>query len=160
MLIDKYHALSKREQQILIFATPVIIFLMLWILLIKPIIDTQDKLARNIESNQVKLSWMQENAARTGNSLTITNTRNAPKNKSQLRQQMSKLLKNHQLSVDRIQNINNTDVSYRLNNAKFNSVLTLLDSIEKQGMQLAQVQISKAKLTAIVNTRLVVSFKE
>jgi len=159
MLIDKYHALSKREQQILIFATPVVILLILWILVIKPIIDTQGKLTRNIENNRVKLTWMLENAARTGN-LNIATTNNAPKNKSQLRQQMNKLLKNHQLSVDRIQNINNTDVSYRLNNAKFNSVLALLDSIEKQGVKVAQIQISKAKLTGIVNTRLVVAFKE
>jgi len=159
MFIDKYHALSKREQQILIFATPVVILLILWILVIKPIIDTQDKLTRNIESNRVKLTWMQENAARTGN-LNIATTNNAPKNKSQLRQQMNRLLENHQLSVDRIQNINNTDVSYRLNNAKFSSVLALLDRIEKQGVKVAQIQISKAKLTGIVNTRLVVAFKE
>jgi len=160
MLMDKYHALSKREQQILIFATPLVILLMLWILVIKPIIDTRDKLTRDIENNQVKLRWMQENAARTGNNLKIVNAHTAPKNKSQLRQQMNRLLKSHQLSVDRIQNINSTDVSYLLNNAKFNSVLALLDSIEKQGMQLTQIQISQAKSAAIVNTRLVVAFRE
>lgn len=160
MLIDKYHALSKREQQILIFAAPLVILLILWILVIKPSIDTHNKLTRSIESNTVKLNWMQENAGRTGNSLNAPANTHRPKNKSQLRQLMNKLLKSHQVSVERIQNINGSDVSYRLNNPKFNNVLALINSIEKQGIQMVQVQISKAKLVGIVNTRLVVAFKE
>jgi len=159
MLIDHYHALSRREQLLLIFSAPVIILLLLWILMVKPIIDSHNSLTAKIASNQAKLAWMQSNAVRTGNSRNSTNGTSA-NNKSQLRQQMNKLLKRHNLSVERIQNINRTNISYRFDNAKFNSVLRLIDNIEKQQIGLAEVQFSTAKLNGFVNSRLVVAFRE
>lgn len=156
MLMDKYHALTAREQLMLKIAMPTVIGILIWLILIKPIIDTDKKLHQSIANKQQQLTWMQQNASRVNTSIR-PRQHLGPTNKSQLRQQMNKLLKRHQLSVERIQNINQTDISYRLDNSRFNSVLALIKALEQQNIQVVQVQIAHSKNPGKVNTRLSVA---
>ncbi|NQZ33055.1 MAG: type II secretion system protein M [Oceanospirillaceae bacterium] len=155
MLMDKYHELSHREQWILKIAAPTVMVMLIWLIIIKPIIDTDAKLHQSIASKQQQLQWMQKNAGKI--SATTQSTRSGPSNKSQLRQQMNQLIKKHRLSVERIGNINQTDISYRLDNSLFNSVLALLQDLQQQNIKVVQVQIAKSKNLGKVNTRLLVA---
>mgnify|MGYP000008756492 CR=1 FL=1 len=154
MLKDKYHALSSREQLIIKLATPLVLILIAWLVLIKPIIDTQAKLNKSIANKEQQLTWMKNNAGNLQSSpsaaMSITST-------SQLRQLMNQLLQVHKITVERIQNINNNAVSYLFNNSQFDDVLRLVKDLQEMGVTTSQLQISSAKTPGRVNSRLTVT---
>ena len=159
MLQDKYYALSTREQLILKVAIPLALLLISWLIIFKPIIDTREKYNKNIAKHLKEYQWMQENAhfVRQGINLNQSSTAAGPANKSQLRQVMNQLIKVQRLSIERIQNVNDTDVSYRLDNGHFERLIALIKSCEDRGIRIVQVQISKSKQLGAVNTRLTVA---
>jgi len=159
MLREKFYALSLREQRIVTIAVPLVILMFCWILLLKPMLDHRSRLLLNAAKNQQQLSWMLTNASRVTTNSQTSATVNSPKNKSQLRQVMNQLLSAQNISIQRIQNVNKKDVSYRLDNSDFNNILQLLKSCQDRNIQIVQLQITKAKSAGKVNTRLTIAIQ-
>lgn len=162
MIKQKYNALSHREQTILKVAIPLTFLLISWLLVIKPMIDNKQKITKNILKHQQQLNWMQQNSHLVANNSTNQRivTGSTPANKSQLRQVMGQLIKAQKISIERIQNINQRDINYQLDNNNFNSVLQLVKACEERGIEIIQVQIIKSKQLGKVNTRLTVATRE
>ncbi|MCJ8300323.1 MAG: type II secretion system protein M [Pseudomonadales bacterium] len=159
MFREKFYALSLREQRIVTIAVPVVIAMLCWLLLLKPMLDQRTALQLSSAKNQQQLSWMKQNASRVSGASLSANTVNSPKNKSQLRQVMNQLLKAQNISIERIQNVNKKDVSYRLDNSDFNNILQLLKSCQDRNIQIVQLQITKGKSIGKVNTRLTIAIQ-
>jgi type II secretory pathway component PulM len=158
-LQTKFNSLSLREQRMLMLGTPVIICLFSWLFIIQPIIDTEKKLTKAVSNKQLQLDWMLENALKVKSSSPATNNRlkQGLSSKSQLRQVMNMLLKKYRISIDRIQNVNQKNVSYQLNYSNFNNILKLIKDSEEHGVTIVQLQVGQ-KETVGINTRLVVGF--
>ena len=159
MLREKFYALSLREQRIVTIAVPVVIAMLCWLLLLKPMLDKRTQLQLSWDKNQQQLSWMQQNASRVSGASLSANTVTSPKNKSQLRQVMNQLLRAQNISIERIQNVNKKDVSYRLDNSDFDNILQLLKSAQDRNIQIVQLQITKGKSIGKVNTRLTIAIQ-
>jgi type II secretory pathway component PulM len=158
MLKDKFYALSAREQKILIIAAPVVALLIVWLVIIKPIIDTDTRLTKSNTLKQQHLTWMLSNAHQVkSNTTTAANQHAPPVNKSQLRQIMGQLLKSQKISIQRIQNINQQNVSYQLDDSDFNSILRLIAKCADRQIKVVQLQIAKSSLIGKVNTRITVA---
>ena len=159
MLREKFYGLSLREQHIVTIAVPVVIAMLCWLLLLKPMLDKRTQLQLSWDKNQQQLSWMQQNASRVSGASLSANTVPSPKNKSQLRQVMNQLLRAQNISIERIQNVNKKDVSYRLDNSDFDNILQLLKRAQDRNIQIVQLQITKGKSIGKVNTRLTIAIQ-
>ncbi|EPJ55678.1 MAG: hypothetical protein OFPI_02880 [Osedax symbiont Rs2] len=159
MLREKFYALSTREQQILSIAVPIIIIMLCWLVLLKPMLDNRSRLLLGIANNQQQLSWMRENTGRVAKVSPASASVDSPRDKSQLRQIMNQLLSAQKISIQRIQNVNKKDVSYHLDNSDFNSILQLLKDCQDRNIQIVQLQITKAKSAGKVNTRLTIAIQ-
>ena len=155
MLKEKYQQLSYREKHVLKLATPFALLLLIWIVIIQPIIKTDSRLTKNIATKEQQLSWMKDNASNV--EVKSSKTRAAANNQNELRQLMNQLLKIHSISADRIQNINSSTVSYRLNENKFNNILKLINDLQDMGVTISQLQITKSQKSGNVSTRLAVA---
>ncbi|MCJ8341008.1 MAG: type II secretion system protein M [Pseudomonadales bacterium] len=159
MLREKFYALSLREQRIVTITVPVVVAMLCWLLLLKPMLDNRAQLQLSSAKNQQQLSWMQQNANRVSGAWLSSNDADSPKDQSQLRQVMNQLLKAQNISIQRIQNVNEKDVSYRLDNSDFNNILQLLKSCQDRNIQIVQLQLTKGKNIGKVNTRLTIAIQ-
>ena len=159
MFRENFYALSVREQRIVTVTVPIVIFMLCWLLLLKPMLDNRSRLLLSSAKNQQQLSWMLENASRVATISQTSTTINSPKDKSQLRQVMNQLLSAQKISIQRIQNVNIKKVSYLLNNSNFNNILQLLKNCQDRNIQIVQLQITKAQSIGKVNTRLTIAIQ-
>ena len=155
MFKEKFQQLSYREKSILKLAAPIALLLLIWIVIVQPIIKTDSRITKSIDIKEQQLSWMKGNAKNI--ETKTSKTRAAANNQNELRQLMNQLLKIHNISADRIQNINNTTVSYRLNENQFNNILKLINDLQDMGVTISQLQITKSQELGKVNTRLAVA---
>lgn len=162
MLLEKYQALTRREQKLLKITLPLALLLISWLLVIAPILETREKTAKSIVKHQKQLQWMRENATSVLANVNrgVTDKLPAPANKSQLRQVMHRLLKMHHIVIERIQNVNQQDVSYHLSNSQFNDILRLIESCQDNAIEIVQLQITKSKHLGKVNSRLTVASRD
>ncbi len=153
MLKEKYAALSRREQHILLFALPIGIVLVLWLLLIRPTLAHHSALQNKLAQKTEDLAWLQQAAAQIKVPSEPSSTNEQP-----LRQRVTQIFAQHSINLSRVQSGNNEEVSVWSDNASFNGVLSAIQSGIEQNIQISQAQISTAEQPGRVNVRL--SFTE
>jgi len=149
MLKEKYAALSRREQHILLFALPIGIVLVLWLLLIRPTLAHHSALQSKLAQKTEDLAWLQQAAAQIEAPSGPSSTNEQP-----LRQRVTLSFAQHSINLSRIQSGNNEEISVWSDNASFNGILSAIQSGIEQNIQISQAQISTAEQSGRVNARL------
>lgn len=148
MLREKYSALSQREQQTLLLATPIVISLLLWLMVLKPVLQHQSTLEKQLQQKQIDLAWMrkvQPQLKQPSSSKVSTRP---------LRQQVTLSLRQQQITPKRIQSNQSNQLSIWADSVPFQRVLQTIETSQRRGLNLMDAQISKTEISGMVSIKL------
>lgn len=152
MLKEQFNILSRREQQIILIASPVIICLIIWLVVIEPSFEENKTLKQKLHTKQIDLSWMQQASEK----IKLNGSQPSEQNNNQpasLRQLVTQLFTQHKINLNRIQE-DGDEVSIWVDNEPFNKLLSAIQATSLQGLKISQAQISKTDKPGIVGARL------
>lgn len=152
MLKEQFNILSRREQQIILIASPVIICLLIWLVVIEPSFEENKTLKQKLHTKQIDLSWMQQASEK----IKLNGSQPSEQNNDQptsLRQLVTQLFTQHKINLNRIQE-DGDEVSIWVDNEPFNKLLSAIQATSLQGLKISQAQISKTDKLGIVGARL------
>lgn len=145
--------LSDREKQVLLFATPGIVLLILWLTLISPTIEKNQHLNKALVNKSEDYQWML-NSQHLVPQQSDQNTPSLDTNKS-IRQLVNDIFNQSNLSMKRLNGISEEKVSITINEAEFNKVITAIGHLENKGVRLTKAQFLPSERSGIVSAELV-----
>jgi len=140
--------LPRREQRLLLIATPLILMLLFWYLLISPQQAQQAQLQQQIEAKGRTLEWMQAAAHQVKQLQKQAPSRSANQN---LRQLATRLAKQQRITVSRVQPLSDGRISLWAENIRYEDSLRYFDQLAKQGVQVVQTQLSAQSSLGYIN---------
>lgn len=152
MLKEQFNILSRREQQIILIASPIIICLLIWLLVIEPSFEKNNTLRQKLQTKHSDLLWMQQAAQKIQINGPQTDEHNNDQPPS-LRHSVTQLFTQHKINLNRIQE-DAEEVNIWVDNESFNKLLTAIQAMSLQGLTISQAQINKTDKPGIVDARL------
>lgn len=137
-LETQFRNLSRREQRILVILSPLMIALAVWLLLIDPLQTEHFQHQQALEKKQLELSWMQAASKRVAALRKKETSGKQPALDTLCRQ----LLREVKIKADTIQALNPNQLTIRAYEASYAATLLLLEHLERNHIQLDEVDIS------------------
>lgn len=146
-------SLTDREKQILLFATPGIVLLILWLTLISPTIEKNQHLNKALVNKSEDYQWML-NSQHLVPQQSDHNTPSLSTNKS-IRQLVNEIFNQSNLSVKRLNGISEEKVSITINDVEFNKVIIAIGQLENRGISLSKAQFLPNERSGVTSAELV-----
>lgn len=146
--------LQQREQLIVLVAVVVVMLLLLDSLIVSPYQDARQSLDESIEQAELDLQWMESAVLR----LSTSSERKTSFN-GNLLTQVDSQIKRLKLkdNMKQMSPVNERTVKLRLEDADFNQLLRLIDSLDKVSIAVDEIRVLPAEKNGFVNVSLVVS---
>jgi general secretion pathway protein M len=134
-----YQSLNTREQKIVWLATPLVLFMILWLAVINPQLENHRQLSQQLEKKQSDWVWMQQAASQLkGHSSTGGQMING----EDLRRVATQLFAQQKITLSRIQNGRDNELSLWADQVIFDRLLNVLQALQQQGVSLASLQLT------------------
>lgn len=150
MLKDRFNNLSQREQHTLLIAIPVVVILVLWLAVFRPLLDSRSQLQDRITRQQTDIAWMKEAATKIRPSVSGQQ----PINSGSIRQRVTQALGQYGVTLSRIEQGNDDSVNVWAERASFNQLLSAMQQAVREGLRIEKAQINQTTEPGIVSARL------
>ena len=148
--IKQYYAnLNAREQRIVWIAAPIIALMIVWLAIINPQLQNHRSLTQQLEKKQADWLWMQQATSQVkgqpqgGESVSADD----------LRRVATRLFAQQKITLSRIQNGRDGELSLWADQVVFDQLLNVLQALQQQGVSLASLQLTPTA-PGLVNMRL------
>ncbi|WP_261841558.1 type II secretion system protein M [Aliamphritea ceti] len=154
MTKDYLSRLSPKELKTLAIAIPTILLLFSWLLLIKPVLESNQQLQQQLKRKQADLAWMQK--ARYQISPPLKQSQ--PSTEINLRQQINDVFSRKNISSSRLNSSGTEQLSMTVDSAEFNHLIDAITTLENKSILLTQGHITPLQSTGIVTAKLTFSY--
>ncbi len=143
--------LSSSELRTLAIASPCILVLLCWVLIIKPVSGTHSSLKQQLQQQQNDLRWMQQASHRV-----IQPARNTSQTETDfnLRQQVNDEFSKHNIILSRLNSSGSDQLSMTAENAVFEYLIQAIARLENQGINLSLAHITPLAESGKVSSKL------
>lgn len=149
-LVERFKALTDREQLILIIAAVVVVVGLFYLAIWSPMNDKIALREQQIETQQELLTFVQQSAQRA------IQLRRSSGNRQQfngsLTQAVNQTTSRHNIIISRMQP-QGEELQVWIDQAPFNSVLDWLNALERMGVVIIQLDITESEAPGQINVR-------
>ena len=147
-----YQSLNAREQKIVWIAAPLIILMILWLAIINPQLQKHQQLSQQLEKKQADWLWMQQAAAQLKGQPAGLEAVSS----DDLRRVATQLFAQQKITLSRIQNGRDNELSLWADQVVFDQLLNVLQALQQQGISINSLQLTPTE-PGRVNMRLTLS---
>jgi general secretion pathway protein M len=147
-----YQSLNAREQKIVWIAAPLIVLMILWLAIINPQLQKHQQLSQQLEKKQADWLWMQQAAAQLKGQPAGLEAVSS----DDLRRVATRLFAQQKITLSRIQNGRDNELSLWADQVVFDQLLNVLQALQQQGISINSLQLTPTE-PGRVNMRLTLS---
>ena len=149
-LLDKFRALTEREQQLVILSGVFIVVALFYWGIWSPLTTSIEQQRQLLDNQQSLLTWVNDSAARAQQLRRSTTGNNSFS--GSLPQAVNRTTNQHNIAISRMQP-QGDELQVWVDQAPFNDVLAWLQTMEKMGIVILQADIAEADVEGHIKIR-------
>ena len=149
-LQEKFKALTEREQLLVLISAVVVVIFLFYFVVWQPLQTGIAKQTSTLEKQTEMLDWVQSQAVKATQLRSLSGKKSSFK--GSLPQAVNATSARHQIAISRMQP-QSEELQVWVDEAEFNKVLAWLQSLEKMGILIKQVDISESNTPGIIRIR-------